>query len=282
MLVIVVVALFPWLDSAELPGGTKFKFRHKVDELDDSATQLAADDEARQEATGEDQAARDRRVALQEEAERTVADVLAQAAQSPKVGIMVLSAALERELHRLLMGTGWGVARRMWSLRQGIDRLIEVKALPESAARTAALFSQVRNLAVHGRDVDDEDVLRAIDSGLELFNAVANAPRERNFIKAFDIPIFTDPALTDRIDDATAVMLRTVAPTPDKTESERIFPTTRTDFVVGQEVAWLWDYSKSWGPAWYRHPDTHEVLEAWGGSVAFIGPPIDDPLTKTG
>ncbi|HST55228.1 MAG TPA: hypothetical protein VLJ42_04940 [Solirubrobacteraceae bacterium] len=279
VVVIVVVALFPWLESADLPGGGKLKFRHKLDEFDAAVETLTVEASATVDGDADDVKVAARR----EAADGVVAEVLDQAAQSPKLAIMLLSSELDRELHRLLMGTGWGVQRRLWNLREGIARLVEVSVIPASATYAADLFTQIRNEVVHGAGSrSDDEILRAIDSGIEMYNAVANVRRERNFVLYVNVPIFSDDALTVPITDGTAVFLRTVAPTAQKTETERIFPTTRTDFKVGEEVAWLWDNSKQWGEAWCKHPATGDIIKPWDGSLNFIGSPIDQNLPQTG
>jgi hypothetical protein len=58
----------------------------------------------------------------------------------------------------------------------------------------------------------------------------------------------------------------------------RIFPTTRTDCEVGQQVAWEWnmDVSRIWPAAWYRDPLEGDIREAWGSSMEFIGRHLTD------
>jgi hypothetical protein len=177
------------------------------------------------------------------------------------------------------MGSGWGIARRSWPLPDGVARLVELGVIPASATAAVDLFTQVRNAVVHGaKPRSGDEILRALDSGIEIYNAIANVPRERNFVLAAGIPLFADEDMTTPIPDAKGIMLRTVAATSQREESERIFPTTRNHFQVGEEVAWVWGHSRSWGPAWYRHPKTGEVLKGWDGAAEFIGTPIDDPL----
>lgn len=279
VVVIVVVALLPWLESAELPGGGKLKFRQKLDQLDAAVETLTAEAGATTEENADDVDV----VARRRAADDVVAEVLDQAARSPKLGLMLLSSELDRAVHRLLMGTGWGIQRRRWNLRDGVARLVEIGVLPASATHAADLFTQIRNEVVHGAGTrSDDEILRAIDSGIELYNAVANVPRERNFVLYANVPVFSNEDLTVPITDATAVFLRTVAATPQKTETERIFPTTRIDFQVGEEVAWLWDTSKQWNEAWCKHPATAEVIKAWDGALNFIGSPIDESLPQIG
>lgn len=283
VLVIVVVVLLPLLESASFPGGGSLVFRKKLDELGKAAEKLAEDEIVQADAakTAEDDDPSDaaRRDAQRLAADEVVTEVLELAGRSPKLALMFLSSELDRAIHHLLMGSGWGVGRRRWTLREGVARLVELGVLPASAKAAADLYTQVRNAVVHGaKPRSDDEILRALDSGLEIYNAVANVPRERNFVLATDIPLFADEDATQPIADARGIMLRTVAPGAQRTETRRIFPTTRNHFRVGEEVAWVWGDSWQWGAAWYRDPETGKIQKGWDGSLEFIGTPIDDPV----
>jgi hypothetical protein len=97
-------------------------------------------------------------------------------------------------------------------------------------------------------------------------------------VLATDVPLFADEAATSPITDAKGIMLRTVSPGARNTETRRIFPTTRSHFRVGEEVAWVWGNSRRWGDTWYRDPETAEIHKGWDGALEFIGTPIDDPV----
>jgi hypothetical protein len=277
---IVTVVLLPLLESASLPGGGGFVFRDKLDKLG-KAAEMVADEIAKADQDDPDND-QDETNAAQRDVQRLAADevvgeVLEVAARSPKLALMLISSELERAIHHLLMGSGWGAGRRRWALRDGVARLVELGVLPASAKPAADLLTQVRNAVVHGaRPRSEDEVLRALDSGIEIYNAVANVPRERNFVFATDVPIFSDEDATQPITDAKGVMLRTVSPGARRTESRRIFPTTRDHFRLGDEVAWVWGDSRRWGEAWYRDPESGAIHKAWEGSLEFIGTPIDD------
>jgi len=142
-------------------------------------------------------------------------------------------------------------------------------------AHAADLFSKVRNAAVHEpKGPSDDEIIRAIDAGLNIYRALAAVPRERNFVKVTNVPLFSDLELVSPVSEGTGLMLCTVAASPREERTERIYPTTRTYFEPGDEVAWGWSDQQQWGPAWYRHPISGEVVKAWDGSLEFIGPPL--------
>jgi hypothetical protein len=59
-------------------------------------------------------------------------------------------------------------------------------------------------------------------------------------------------------------------------KSFRIYPSTKTHFKKGKQVAWEWDMSKTWGPLWYKDPQTDEMKSAWSSSAEFVGRNLED------
>ena len=277
VVVIVIVALLPLFESASFPGGGGVVLRKQLDELNQAAVTLSEDELARVETEDEppgDAAVRD---AQRLAADEVVAEVLEQAGQSPTLGLMLLSSELERAIHRLLRGSGWGGAQARWTIRAGVARLVELGVIPASATSAVDLFMQVRNAVVHGAAPrGGDDVLRAVDSGLEIYKAVANVPRERHFVLATHVPLFADAEATQPVTEGIGVMLRVVGPGATGGEREQVHPTTRDSFQEGEEVAWVWSFERTWGATWYRHPHTGEIRHGWDSSAEFIGPPIDD------
>ena len=112
LVILVVVALVPILRSASLPGGAGLEF--DLDRLRQES-QLAEDEQEEHEisTSGDGPAPPDVEEEVLEErlqsADAVVAEVLREAwGVNPKVGLMVLSAELDRAVRELLLGTGWG------------------------------------------------------------------------------------------------------------------------------------------------------------------------------
>jgi hypothetical protein len=276
---IVVLALVPLLESATLPGGGGLVFRKQLNALESAVSELEAGSDGSlaepRDASRDGHEHGAAAIPAVQALEDVVDQVLREAARSPKIGLMLLSAELERAVRRLLMASGWGAGRPRAALREGVQRLVEIGVLSRSAASTLDLFTQVRAAVVHGsRQPTDDEILRALDSGIQLYSAVAVIPRERHFVWAAGVELFSDEGCTVQTVDATGVILRSVAE-PRNVESKRIFPTTLS-FQTGDEVAWMWNTSKQWGPTWYRSLDTSEPVKAWDGSVEFVGRPLDD------
>jgi hypothetical protein len=200
--------------------------------------------------------------------------ILREAAKSPKAALLLLGSEIQKRLRQLLAATNWQQNIKPEPLPAAIDKLRAKGSLPEHVTGSLKLFLDVRNKLIHG-EANDDEIFRAIDSGLTLLRAISSIPTEVNVVSQSSVPVYSDPDCTHRIADVTAVILETTSPGGLQT-SYRIFPTTRTHFQNGKRVAWEWNMDKRWGPAWYRDPTTNDVKEAWGGSAEFIGRHLDE------
>lgn len=284
----VVLVLVPLLRSAKLPGGASLEFRELLDELKTESDLAEGEQQARPKEsnppvaseTSEENTARSSasrpfprssgRDSDVERASAIVAEVLREASRSPRVGLILLSAELEREVRDLLLTSGWATSTSNRSLRGGVARLVEVGVITLSAASALNLFSTARNEIVHGAGtVSDPEILRAVDAGITLLQTVAAIPRERHTVVHPGVEVYSDAAGSIPIPGVRGLLVR--ADNPTRTESRvNIFPTTKTDYRVGMQVAWEWG-PQQWGAAWYRDPVNGEVKTAWDGSMEFVG-----------
>jgi hypothetical protein len=203
--------------------------------------------------------------------EAEVQSILRGAAVSPRAALLRLSSALESAAKRLIAATGH--LRELPptpSLSAMAEILERATQMPRGSLDVFRLFEQVRNKIMHGHsDVDDDEVLRALDSGIVLLRSLAAVPYERNVVYSTEVPIYSDAQATHR-SPGWAVILETTSP-GGVVVSHRVFPTTRKHFVPGMEVAWEWTPENQWDVAWYRDPDSGDVKEAWGSSLEFVG-----------
>ena len=199
-----------------------------------------------------------------------VAEILEEAARSPKVGLMALSAEIERQV-RILNAVRGHVDSRSQSLQQRLRPL----DLPADVMHAVSEFRTVRNRIVHGYDASPDDVYRAIDSGLTILDAINRVPREVNYVYAPSVDIYADPEGAHLREDVHGVMLQTVNPSGESVLF-RVLPTTRTHFRKGEQVAWEWNSNRQWGESWFRHPDTGEIEYGWTTSLEFVGRHVAD------
>ena len=206
--------------------------------------------------------------------ESTESLILREAAQSPKAALLLLGSEIQKRLKQLLAATNWQQNIKPEPLSEAIDKLRAQGSLPEHVTGTLKLFLDVRNKLIHG-EANDDEIFRAIDSGLTLLRAINSIPAEVNVVYQTGVPVYSDSDCTQKITDVTGLILEMTSPGGLQT-SYGIFPTTRTHFQKGKRVAWEWNMGKQWGPAWYHDPTTNQVKQAWVGSAEFIGRHLDD------
>jgi hypothetical protein len=243
--------------------GQELEFSERLDQLEDRATEAEQDP-----AIPIASSSTDADAAI----EREVQAILREAATSPKVALMALSAELERRIRQLSAARGADPGARPRTPRQMLSELPEI---PDTLRGAIDEFWNIRNRIVHGAAATDAEALRALDSGLAILRALERVPVEENYVEDPNVPLFADAVGNEPRDDVHGVLLRTVAPEGGEV-TFRIFPTTRTHFERGKQVAWEWNSKAKWGPTWYRDPQTGQLEPAWSGSLEFIGRHLDD------
>lgn len=207
--------------------------------------------------------------------ERVVDEIVSVAARSPKVALIRLASELEKLARQLLASTGHLNGRRHVPVSQAIAELHEKYGLPRHVPSSLKVFWEARNRLIHEGEGTDEDILRAVDSGLTILKALQAFPREINVVYHPGVDLFANVELTERIPKVKGVILETTAP-GGTTKTFRIFPTTQTHFQKGRQVAWEWSMQNICGQSWYRDPDTGEVKCAFNSAAEFIGRHLDD------
>ena len=94
--------------------------------------------------------------------------VFERAAQSPRAALAVLAADIEMELRQLARRQDVYISARRGAPELAQAVLRDSPKLVESIRR----FWPIRNQIVHGHDVPPPDALRAIDSGIEILEAI--------------------------------------------------------------------------------------------------------------
>ena len=207
--------------------------------------------------------------------EDTVRLVLSEAAKSPKAALILLASELEKLALQILFSTGHLQGRRFMPITRAIGELQRTLGLPDHVQSSLQLFWSARNRLVHGGEGTDEDILRAVDSGLTILKALQALPRETNIVYEPSVPVYVDANLTAEMPDVRGVILETTAP-GGAAKSLRIFPTTRSHFEKGKQVAWEWNMQQVFPQAWYRHPMNQLPTEAWSSAAEFVGRHLDD------
>lgn len=207
--------------------------------------------------------------------ESAVRNILSEAARSPKAALILLASELEKLARQILASTGHLQGRRFVPVQQAFSILDQKFGLPRHIPSSLKFFWEARNRLIHGGEGTNEDILRAIDSGLTILKALQAMPREVNVVYDPAATVYVDSNLTTPMPNVKGVILETLSP-GGASKTLRIFPTTRTHFRKGHQVAWEWDMHNTFGPAWYRDPVTGEHKEAWSSSAEFIGRPLEE------
>lgn len=207
--------------------------------------------------------------------ESVVRSIVTETARSPKAALILLASELEKVAREILATTGHLQGRRFIQVKQAIAELDLKFGLPRHIPSSLKFFWEARNRLIHGGEGTDEDVLRAVDSGLTILKALQAIPRETNVVHETSVSVYSDASLTILMPNVHGVILETRAP-GGASKTFRIFPTTRTHFKKGHQVAWEWNMGIVVGPAWYRSPDTGEAQQAWISSAEFVGRHLDD------
>jgi hypothetical protein len=90
--------------------------------------------------------------------ESEIEEVLREAARSPRIGLMLLSAKIERAARDFSADFGIGSARRIVPMSALIRQLVAAEQLTELDAEALTIFNRVRNQIVHGHDADDDEI----------------------------------------------------------------------------------------------------------------------------
>ena len=204
-----------------------------------------------------------------------VRQIVREAAQSPKAALIILASEIERLAREVLATTGNLRGRRFVPIQKAIAELHQSYGLPSHVPSSLRHFWDVRNRLIHGGQGSDEDILRAIDSGISILRALQAMPRETNIVYNPCVAVFADRELTTLMPQVHGVILETQSP-GGVSKSLRIFPTSQEHFEKGKHVSWEWNMDLVVGPAWYREPDSGDIKEAWYSSAEFVGRHLDD------
>ena len=208
----------------------------------------------------------------QESVQRRIA---AEAGRSPQAALVFLGSEIEVLARRILASVGRLNERPLVPLSRAMAELDKQFGLPDHVRGALEVFRVVRNRLLHEGKGTEEDILRAVDSGLTILSALQALPREVNLVYDPGVTVYGDKELQSPMVGVKGVILETLL-SDGITKVLRIFPTTRSHFQKGHQVAWEWNTGVAWNQAWYRHPVTGEATEAWSQAMEFIGRDLDD------
>jgi hypothetical protein len=216
------------------------------------------------------------------ETDSEIGKILDYSINSPELGIVRLSALLEKEAREILASTNWLKATKRISLIEAFKALEDV--LPKHALSSLRVFQDLRNQIVHGHaQTDKRQTLQVLDLGITLLKALRAIPIEIHVVQHSGVDVYDDPECTKKRDGVKGLILENVSPNR-AVKTRAIYPTTNwTYYREGRRVTWEWEGEDDVpaGPfthhqAWYIDPDTGEKRVAWSYAMEFKGRHIEE------
>lgn len=194
--------------------------------------------------------------------------VLRQAAISPRAALMLLSADIERELRELLTSRGQMPGYSYTSPREAIAVLFELGEVSPDTVANVSQFWKVRNLIIHGREGEEGDILRAIDSGLVILRTLKALPRRVVKVIHPDLTVYSDSDGKQPTDGTWGVMVETTNPlSPDRKPVRSVLPSFHPYLRPGGQVYVVRLVGQRLPAAWFRHPETGNMEKAWDEGI---------------
>lgn len=208
-------------------------------------------------------------------ADDVIREVLREAGESPKAGLLLLSAEIERQLREILLSNGWAQPGRPLPLTRSLGLLAEKGNLPPGLLNATRDFYRVRNEIAHGMGASEGDVLRAVDAGTDIYRALKSVPHATHTVVAVELPLYSDPDGKQPYPDVCALLLSNEAKPGRGRVTESVHPARPGAFQVGQKVSWHWNMAVVVGESWYQDPQTGKPKYAWTSSALFDGKPLN-------
>ncbi len=191
-----------------------------------------------------------------------------------KAELLALSPVIERDMRTFMAATGFhNRVKATAPLSERVDAISETWPLTASFRDSVRSFSRVREQVNHGFDVSEAEIDRAIVSGQLIQKTLSALMREKKIVIDPAVTLYSDKEGRKPISGVWGLLLENTSADGTAKKSYQIFPISRTDYQVGDEVTWDWDLSRVYGEAWYRDPGG-EIAHAWEQAAEFVGRPL--------
>ncbi len=243
----------------------------KVNELAESASNLEEKLESVESSVDVSYSIGEAEKSVVSEDAETIRNILSEAARSPKLGLILLATEIERRLHIITLCSGWPLRGQ---LKDALATLHGMGLLSTSVINSVDIFREVRNKIIHGRNVDRELTVAAIDSGVTLLRALQTIPLSRSRVVETRVDLFADEQCSQMRMDFHGVMLQEERATGERSQP-RVYPTTKAHFQAGKVVSWEWNMDKVFDKSWYKPPGSQTCTIAFDSSAEFVGEHFD-------
>ncbi len=212
-----------------------------------------------------------------EDNKKEKANQLLELSDNPRMAVIKVGIEIENTIKSLYASLGMLKESKYIASSLALRLMTEKGYIPTYTYNTLQLFRQMRSQIIHRSDsVDDKEVLRFLEVGINLLNVLKSIPHTINVVEESDIDLYSDEKCENIITDAKGVILN-MRPSGTQNSISNIFPTYKVGYYKkGKVVAWEWDLTKVWNAVWYINPKTKKSTKAWDSSGAFIGRNVDD------
>lgn len=202
--------------------------------------------------------------------------ILSKSSEDPKIGIIMLSREIEKELTKITASMGLLSDLKNKSAKQSFELLEERNYIAKSVLESVKVFWDLRNQIIHGKEVEDNrQLIQVLDIGVTLLNILKAIPHAKHIVIKSNIELFSDSKCINKREGVVGIKLESKSSGGLDTTTY-IFPTQKLNYVVGSEVAWEWNMSNILNETWYYESENSEIKSAWLGSAEFIGRPIKE------
>jgi hypothetical protein len=201
--------------------------------------------------------------------------ILSKSAEDPKIGILLLARQIEKEILEISASTGHVKEFLGKPIKLTFELLAQNNFVSKDILTSVRIFWELRNQIVHGRDVEDKNLIQVLDIGVTLLKTLKAIPHTKHFVFKKNIELYSDKKLEHIRNDVVGIIIENISPNGLE-KHYQIFPTTKRDYEEGLHVAWEWSFDNIWDESWYRNPKTNEIESAFTGSAEFVGRPIKE------
>jgi hypothetical protein len=204
---------------------------------------------------------------------KVIENIFTKSSADPKVGILLLSLEIEKEVNKLIASIGILKEVPIRTMAEAFKHLEQRRYVAGSVVESLRLFWALRDKIIHGRYTESKDqLIRFIDIGTNLLTTLKSIPRQKLFVKKMNIELFSDANCLIKRPEVVGVILEEVNGITN-VKSYKIVPTKNKHYTIGEELSSEYN-NNTWNDTWYKDTDTNQIKLAWSGTLEFTGRPI--------
>jgi hypothetical protein len=159
-------------------------------------------------------------------------------------------------------------------VRSGISTLIDLGVLAKNDLQNLKIVEDEHNrILLHRAQGDKSAGVSATITAIHILKGLYSIALQENVIEATNIKLCGDEKCETELVGVTGVMIKQVM-IEGLEPMLNVFPTTRTDYRIGERLTWDWNMSRIWQAAWYKDPKTGTIKKI--SAAEFVGSDIDN------